>query len=68
MSTSLAGTCIRTYKSRTPRHHDFAILVPFALLDKAQFLKYPCHDLRSKMRQTDGSAMHGGLELADVYY
>ncbi len=63
MNTNLAETSIRTYKSRTPHHHDVASPDPCSLLDKVQFLTYACRDLRLRMRQTDGSAMHGGLEL-----
>ena len=66
MSTNLAGKGIRTYESRTPRHHDFAVFVPFALSDKAQFLTYPCRDFRSRMRQTDALALDPGLKLNDL--
>ena len=57
---------MRTYKSRTPRHHDVAFPAPHALLDKAQFLTYLCRDVRLKMRQIDGSVMYGGLDLDDL--
>lgn len=70
MSTNLADTSISisisTYKSPRPHHHDVASLDPCALLDKAQFLTYPCRDPRLRMRQTDGSAMNGELELDDL--
>ena len=66
MSTNLAGKGIRTYDSRAPRHQDSAILVPFALFDKAQVLTYPCRDFHSRMRQTDVLAMYPGLQLNDL--
>ncbi len=66
MSTNLADTAISTYKSPTPHHHEVASLDPSALLDKTQFLTYPCRDLRLRTRQTDGSAMYGGLGLDDL--
>ena len=66
MSTNPAGTCIKTYQSRTPRPHDLTFPVPCALLDKAQSLTYSFCDPRLKMRQADDLATSGGLELVEV--
>ena len=68
MSSDLAETSIRTYKSRTPRHHDIASPDLCRLSDKRQFLTYPRRDLRLRVRQTNGSAMYGGLKLDNSCY